>query len=317
MPRRMRWQDRRIGSCRRCCSPGDLLVFNDTRVLPARVPARKLSGGRIELFLERRCRGAGRWCSCATASRCGRGWRCTPRRPGAAARAARDSGKWNCRARQWNSSMRMAWCRCRPTSSGGAAGGSRALPEPDGARAGCGGGADREPALRCGAAGGAGGARHRAQLHDYLHVGAGTFPAAAQRVDRGARHAQRALRGQRCDRGGHRAHARAGRRVVAVGTTVARALESAAPAQGVLAAGQGETTLFIVPGYRFQVIDALLTNFHLPQSTLLMLVAAFAGRAARAGGLCARGARALPVFQLRRCDAGVPARRRRSAGAVG
>jgi S-adenosylmethionine:tRNA ribosyltransferase-isomerase len=72
------------------------------------------------------------------------------------------------------------------------------------------------------------------------------------------------------------AHA-AGRRVVAVGTTVARALESAA-AGGELAPGAGDTALFVRPGYRFRVIDALLTNFHLPQSTLLMLVAAFAGR---------------------------------------
>jgi S-adenosylmethionine:tRNA ribosyltransferase-isomerase len=71
----------------------------------------------------------------------------------------------------------------------------------------------------------------------------------------------------------------AGRRVVAIGTTVARALESAALAcGGQLAPAHGDTALFIVPGYRFQVIDALLTNFHLPQSTLLMLVAAFAGR---------------------------------------
>jgi S-adenosylmethionine:tRNA ribosyltransferase-isomerase len=66
--------------------------------------------------------------------------------------------------------------------------------------------------------------------------------------------------------------------VVAVGTTVARALESAVLASSArLVPGHGETTLFIVPGYRFQVIDALLTNFHLPQSSLLMLVAAFAG----------------------------------------
>jgi len=71
----------------------------------------------------------------------------------------------------------------------------------------------------------------------------------------------------------------AGRRVVAVGTTVARALESAAATSGpALAPVRGDTTLFILPGYRFQVIDALLTNFHLPQSTLLMLLCAFAGR---------------------------------------
>jgi S-adenosylmethionine:tRNA ribosyltransferase-isomerase len=71
----------------------------------------------------------------------------------------------------------------------------------------------------------------------------------------------------------------AGRRVIAVGTTVARALESAAAA-GRLQSGAAETRLFIRPGYRFRAIDGLLTNFHLPGSTLLMLVAAFAGREA-------------------------------------
>jgi S-adenosylmethionine:tRNA ribosyltransferase-isomerase len=71
---------------------------------------------------------------------------------------------------------------------------------------------------------------------------------------------------------------RDGRRVVAVGTTVVRTLESAATADGGLRAGEGETQLFLRPGARFGVVDALLTNFHLPRSTLLMLVAAFAGR---------------------------------------
>jgi S-adenosylmethionine:tRNA ribosyltransferase-isomerase len=71
---------------------------------------------------------------------------------------------------------------------------------------------------------------------------------------------------------------REGRRVVAVGTTVVRALESAATAEGAVRAGPGETSLFIKPGYVFQVVDALLTNFHLPRSTLVMLVSAFGGR---------------------------------------
>ena len=69
-----------------------------------------------------------------------------------------------------------------------------------------------------------------------------------------------------------------GGRVVAVGTTSLRALESAA-ADGTLRAGAAETELFITPGYAFNVVDALLTNFHLPKSTLLMLVSAFAGMA--------------------------------------
>ena len=67
-----------------------------------------------------------------------------------------------------------------------------------------------------------------------------------------------------------------GGRVIAVGTTSVRCLETAAQ-DGELTAYSGETDIFITPGYRFQVVDALLTNFHLPESTLLMLVSAFAG----------------------------------------
>ena len=69
----------------------------------------------------------------------------------------------------------------------------------------------------------------------------------------------------------------AGGRVIAVGTTSLRALESAGAADGTLAAGRGDTDIFITPGYRFRVVDALITNFHLPKSTLLMLVSALAG----------------------------------------
>jgi S-adenosylmethionine:tRNA ribosyltransferase-isomerase len=69
-----------------------------------------------------------------------------------------------------------------------------------------------------------------------------------------------------------------GGRVIAVGTTTTRALESAVDAHGDVTASIGETRLTILPGFKFQVVDALLTNFHLPRSSLLLLVSAFAGR---------------------------------------
>ncbi len=69
-----------------------------------------------------------------------------------------------------------------------------------------------------------------------------------------------------------------GKRVICVGTTSVRTVESAAMEDGQVAAGNGDTGIFIYPGYRFRVPDALITNFHLPESTLLMLVSAMAGR---------------------------------------
>ncbi len=69
-----------------------------------------------------------------------------------------------------------------------------------------------------------------------------------------------------------------GRRVIAVGTTSMRTIETAAQTSGVVAPGEGTSELFIYPGYRFRVTDGIITNFHLPKSTLLMLVSAFAGR---------------------------------------
>lgn len=111
-----------------------------------------------------------------------------------------------------------------------------------------------------------------------LHVGAGTFqPLRVDDLSEHRMHAERfAIDAALCEQ---IAQARArGGRVIAVGTTVTRALESAAAIQdrdGTLQPMQGETRLFITPGYRFRVIDRLLTNFHLPESTLMMLVCAF------------------------------------------
>ena len=69
-----------------------------------------------------------------------------------------------------------------------------------------------------------------------------------------------------------------GKRVIAVGTTSCRVLETVADENGLLKATEGDTQIFIYPGYKFKILDGLITNFHLPQSTLLMLVSAFAGK---------------------------------------
>jgi S-adenosylmethionine:tRNA ribosyltransferase-isomerase len=109
-----------------------------------------------------------------------------------------------------------------------------------------------------------------------LHVGAGTFlPVRTGRIAEHRMHAERFEITPAAAAAINAATAE-GRRVTAIGTTSLRALESAAGTAGV-AAGSGETRLFITPGYRFHVCDRLLTNFHLPRSTLLMLVSAFAG----------------------------------------
>jgi S-adenosylmethionine:tRNA ribosyltransferase-isomerase len=109
-----------------------------------------------------------------------------------------------------------------------------------------------------------------------LHVGAGTFaPVRTERVADHVMHAERFQVSEATARAVNATRAAAGR-VVAVGTTALRAIESAAR-DGLVTATDAETRLFIVPGYRFQVVDRLITNFHLPRSTLLMLVCAFAG----------------------------------------
>ncbi|BAL25978.1 S-adenosylmethionine/tRNA ribosyltransferase-isomerase [Azoarcus sp. KH32C] len=109
-----------------------------------------------------------------------------------------------------------------------------------------------------------------------LHVGAGTFqPVRVNDLGEHRMHRERYVIPQETVDAIAATRA-AGGRVIAVGTTSLRALEGAAQ-DGTLDAGSGETEIFILPGYRFQVADALITNFHLPKSTLLMLVSAFAG----------------------------------------
>ncbi|AOQ24420.1 S-adenosylmethionine:tRNA ribosyltransferase-isomerase [Moorella thermoacetica] len=111
-----------------------------------------------------------------------------------------------------------------------------------------------------------------------LHVGLGTFrPVKVENIQEHVMHAEYYAVTPAAAATINAARAR-GHRVVAVGTTVVRTLETVATADGVIHAGSGWTDIFIYPGYRFKAIDCLITNFHLPRSTLLMLVSAFAGR---------------------------------------
>lgn len=112
-----------------------------------------------------------------------------------------------------------------------------------------------------------------------LHVGAGTFlPVRNENLDLHQMHAERFTIPEEVPTAIDEARRRGGR-IVVVGTTTLRALESVAAATGQVEAGPGETRLFIKPGFRFRVADLLITNFHLPRSTLLVLVSAFAGSA--------------------------------------
>ena len=258
--------------------PGDLLVLNDTRVIPARLFGRKTTGGSVELLVERVI-AADRALVHLRASK--------PTRVGA--RILLDGEAWaEVRARR-EELFELVFDR--PLAGVLQAHGHIPLP-PYIRRAD--GPADRERyqtvfARYQGAVAAPTAGLHftRSMLERLatagvdqaritLHVGAGTFqPVRTERLEEHRMQAERYSVGEAlCE--SVAATRRAGGRVVAVGTTVVRSLESAAM-QGQLQPVDGETTLFITPGYRFRVVDAMLTNFHLPESTLLMLVAAFGG----------------------------------------
>jgi len=273
----LNWQDRRIDELPSLLQPGDLLVFNETRVLPARVPARKLSGGRIELFLERALDGARALVQLRDSKSL---------RPGMALQTAGGLVRLIARrAPFWEVELpaeAVAFFDAhglvplppyidRPPNPADRERYQSLLARVPGAVAAPTASLHFDAALLA--------ARGIERSVITLHVGAGTFqPLRSESLQQHVMHSERYEVGTATVAAIERARG-AGRRVVAIGTTVARALESAALASaGQLAPAHGDTALFIVPGYRFQVIDALLTNFHLPQSTLLMLVAAFAGR---------------------------------------
>ena len=111
-----------------------------------------------------------------------------------------------------------------------------------------------------------------------LHVGLGTFrPVKEDNVSEHHMHSEYyQVSGEAAEKINRTK--RKGGRIICVGTTSCRTLESASDENGSILPGSGNTEIFIYPGYRFKVMDALITNFHLPESTLVMLVAAFAGR---------------------------------------
>ncbi|HHJ14732.1 MAG TPA: tRNA preQ1(34) S-adenosylmethionine ribosyltransferase-isomerase QueA [Gammaproteobacteria bacterium] len=263
--------------------PEDLLVFNDTRVIPARLYGRKDSGGRVEVLVER-VLDAHRALAHLRASkspRAGTGLELA----GGALRAEVEGREGELFVLRFAGPGRLLDLLERH--------GHVPLPpyiaRPDEA-------ADREDyqtlfARRPGAV-----AAPTAGLHFdetildamarrgvrsafvTLHVGAGTFqPVRVENPEQHVMHAEWVCVDTAVCEAVAETRARGGR-VVAVGTTVVRSLESAAR-EGVLQPFEGDTRLFIRPGYRFQVVDAMLTNFHLPESTLLMLVCAFAGHA--------------------------------------
>lgn len=261
-------------------APGTLLMMNDTKVLPARLVGRKETGGRVEILLLRR-RQDGLWEALAKPSR-----RLRPGTEldfGAGLRVVMEGygpeGTRLVRLRAEGDELaalaRVGEVPLPPYIH-------RRLDDPEryqtvyaqhaGSAAAPTAGLHFTPRLLERLA--SGGVRRE---YVTLHVGLGTFrPVTVERVDDHVMHSEWYEVSERAAQAVDAAR-REGKPVVAVGTTTCRTLESAATDDGRLLPGTGETDLFIRPGFRFRVTDALITNFHLPRSSLLMLVAAFAG----------------------------------------
>jgi len=269
--------DRRMPELPALLEPGDLLVFNDTRVLPARLLGQKPSGGRVELLLER----AVGECRALVQLRASKGARIGQviRTPGGDLTVrARQADLWEIETpmpvhtffEQYGAIPLPPYIRRAPTAADRVRYQSLLARAPGAVAAPTASLHFDAPLLAALEQRGLG----RALVT--LHVGAGTFqPLRSEDLDAHLMHSERYEVDEATVAAVAQTRANGGR-VLAVGTTVARALESAAR-DGTLRPGSGDTALFIRPGYRFNVVDALLTNFHLPESTLLMLVAALAG----------------------------------------
>lgn len=261
---------------------GDLLVFNDTRVVPARLQGRKATGGHVEMLLERTAGDCTAWMQ-VKASKAVRPGTTISTAGGELRVIAREADLWQIDFPQpvYEFLQQFGAVPLPPYVT-------RAADDDD---------RERYQSLLARHPGAV--AAPTASLHFdadllarldalgvertcvTLHVGAGTFQPV--RVADPAQHVMHPERYEvsavACD-ALNAARAR-GARIVAIGTTVVRTLESAAPQAGAMwSPRRGDTRIFIHPGAVFRAVDALLTNFHLPESTLLMLVSAFAGREA-------------------------------------
>jgi S-adenosylmethionine:tRNA ribosyltransferase-isomerase len=276
----------RPGTCRDCTMrdfpsllrPGDLLVFNDTKVVAARLLGTKPSGGRVEIFLERVVAESEALVQLRASKPIREGLEVTTA-GGVVRILGRQDDLWRVEFpgpaleffERWGDVPLPPYIHRAPDAN------------------------DRERYQSIFARERGAVAAPTASLHFdsqligeieargvsrafvTLHVGAGTFqPVRMDDLESHVMHAERVSVSAATCRAIEKTRAEGGR-VIAVGTTVIRALESAALAGGALSGWSGETRLFIRPGFNFQVADALLTNFHLPESTLLMLVCAFAG----------------------------------------
>ncbi|MBL8310436.1 MAG: tRNA preQ1(34) S-adenosylmethionine ribosyltransferase-isomerase QueA [Burkholderiales bacterium] len=278
--------DRRFRELPLLLDPADLLVFNDTRVLNARLRAAKASGGAVEILVERLLSPTVALTQLRASHAPKPGTRLHIARRAGAPVAAEVTGRDDRffvlqlldATDDFESLMRESGELPLPPYMQRAAGegdteryqtvyakheGAVAAPTAglhfdDATLAAC---RDRGIAL----------------THVTLHVGAGTFlPVKTENIAEHRMHRERYVLSQATVDAIRDCRQRGGR-VVAVGTTSLRTLEGAVHACGELRAHADETDIFITPGYDFQVVDLLLTNFHLPKSTLMMLVSAFAG----------------------------------------
>jgi S-adenosylmethionine:tRNA ribosyltransferase-isomerase len=266
--------------------PGDLLVLNDTRVVAARLFGTKPSGGRVEILLERALGGREALAQLSASKPIREGLEVTT--SGGVIRVLqRQHDLWRIALpapaleffERFGEVPLPPYIHRQPAPEDRERYQSIFAREP-GAIAAPTASLHFDTALSAALS-----ERGVSRAHVTLHVGAGTFqPLRGDDVAAHVLHAERACVSASTCEAIARTRA-AGGRVVAVGTTVVRALESAALESAALGPAvpgpwQGETRLFITPGFRFRVCDVLLTNFHLPESTLLMLVCAFAGREA-------------------------------------